>query len=595
MSYYPKNNYPEYQEYYDSGYPENQGYQGYYDYNYPKRKKERKINISTNSVLYFVTFIIILILCLMLYFLTSKFSTTDINYPIDCEGIWDEKGECNELTRKMTQTYIVTNEALNGGACPNEGKEKEIFNSKCSEVKCSGIWNMLECNPETGIASQKFKVLRKEKNGGKPCDAKDGDFKLDKHPMCTKNFVNNDPDVTITYESDGTFKFKEVEINENGLDEWGNPIKRDCSGVWDEWGPCKSTYVYCINKIRNNSDPSKSDYSNCTVQNKSKRDFKVVKKAIGKGEECPISEDKDCGVPYLILGNNPWAQCSSGYIGTIDKNFIDNHYLSGGTTKSFDECSIKCSNTNFKNSKGMPFECKAFDYENDSGACSLYDTSLNILRPKIPDGFDYQNKKNKSYNDYTGCFYNKKYKSPEMVKGDYLKYGDFLKSYNGNVNLTMSQNGYLYLSLWKDNKRKYWSAAHPDYYEDDKISKIQHENTKNGLITNIIGFDDFPENKRGYIFIYQQDGNLVLYNKDFNKIWESNTTGKKSDSLKLEDKKGLILYNDKEVVWQADPLKDVPSFKEENKKTYTGWSDLDNKVLAPADQFVSLLGSVLGF
>ena len=66
--------------------------------------------------------------------------------------------------------------------------------------------------------------------------------------------------------------------------------------------------------------------------------------------------------------------------------------------------------------------------------------------------------------------------------------------------------------------------------------------------------------RKGYL-ILQQDGNLVLYNKNKVAIWASNTNGKGATSLNMQQDGNLVLYTDtNKAVWASNTDSGFSSF-----------------------------------
>jgi hypothetical protein len=69
---------------------------------------------------------------------------------------------------------------------------------------------------------------------------------------------------------------------------------------------------------------------------------------------------------------------------------------------------------------------------------------------------------------------------------------------------------------------------------DEVLTKGQYKTSSNGV----------------YKFIYQTDGNVVLYHGS-SAIWASGTNGKASTSLKMQNDGNLVLYNGTSAVWSS--------------------------------------------
>lgn len=148
--------------------------------------------------------------------------------PEDCVGGWSNWSACDCTTFKQTQNYVVTTPESNGGK-PCEAANGETKEQSCSPygcpVDCVGQWGVWPaCDCASNLTTSTFSVFVPAANGGLDCITKDGD--IDTQP-CTVDDPTTDCD----------------------------PI--DCAGDWDDWSDCNcvtnSTYrVFNITVLESN-------------------------------------------------------------------------------------------------------------------------------------------------------------------------------------------------------------------------------------------------------------------------------------------------------------------------------------------------------
>lgn len=93
----------------------------------------------------------------------------------DCEGSWQEWGECSKPCGRgeQSRTYTVTVKAAGGTECPASPETKECNDQPCA-INCAGSWGTWEdCSNPCGGGSQtrSYVVTTVEDHGGEACPA----------------------------------------------------------------------------------------------------------------------------------------------------------------------------------------------------------------------------------------------------------------------------------------------------------------------------------------------------------------------------------------------------------------------------------------
>ncbi|MEN4760347.1 bulb-type lectin domain-containing protein [Chryseobacterium sp. C39-AII1] len=100
-----------------------------------------------------------------------------------------------------------------------------------------------------------------------------------------------------------------------------------------------------------------------------------------------------------------------------------------------------------------------------------------------------------------------------------------------------------------DQNRKYWA--------DDKRSYLIFQNDGNLVFYNRVGkaIWDSKTTNRGAKAVFQDDGNLVVYTNRNGVAFSSNTGGRNADRLAIQDDGNLVIYNRNNPLWASNTNK----------------------------------------
>jgi hypothetical protein len=102
------------------------------------------------------------------------------NCPVNCIGEWGNYGACDKSCGgglQYRQYKVTQNEAYGGTTCPfsNSFIQSQACNNQACPVNCQGYWTeWSECSGCTGTQSRTYIVTQNAQNGGISCEATAG-------------------------------------------------------------------------------------------------------------------------------------------------------------------------------------------------------------------------------------------------------------------------------------------------------------------------------------------------------------------------------------------------------------------------------------
>ena len=186
--------------------------------------------------------------------------------PIDCEGSWSElppcSKECGGGTQK--QTYTFTRNAENGGnECPATNGQERIIN--CNEhpcpINCEGSWDEWgQCSNSCGdgVQTREYNITTPTQHGGLECDTSDpttqncneGPCPIDcvgswgEYGSCSTTCGPGTKTKEYSVTTHAQHGGQECPANDGDTEDTDcneAPCPVDCVGGWGTWGPCSET------------------------------------------------------------------------------------------------------------------------------------------------------------------------------------------------------------------------------------------------------------------------------------------------------------------------------------------------------------------
>lgn len=97
-----------------------------------------------------------------------------------------------------------------------------------------------------------------------------------------------------------------------------------------------------------------------------------------------------------------------------------------------------------------------------------------------------------------------------------------------------------------EQNRKYWSDNNRYYliFQNDGNLVVYNQNDRSLWSSNTSG--------RGWRAVFQDDGNLVVYSQREAVVYSTNTNGKRANRLTMQDDGNLVIYNRSNPLWSSN-------------------------------------------
>ena len=307
------------------------------------------------------------------------------NCPIPCLGEFGSWSACDGTTVRREKTYIVTQQAANGGdTCDYEDQHTEA-ETNCP-VNCAGDYGTWgPCDRTTGTKQRIYRVTRHALNQGVPCAKPDGhteETTTDCPVDCAGEFGTWSPCDKIATKSVRVYRVTRQEANGgDGCDPYmdgevqestGCPV--DCVGDFGTWSPCDRSST------------------------RTERAYRVTRHAVNGGDTCYPHADGDTqtltNCPVDCVGDfGTWSPCDGSSTSRERAYRVTRHAVNGGETcyphadgdrQTLTDCLVAC------NIEGCNSEMLAYINTSDA-ITALWDNQLidgcrNCPRRHVVDG-----------------------------------------------------------------------------------------------------------------------------------------------------------------------------------------------------------------